>query len=141
MILIRLDEAALVAGQIAPEDMEEIAAAGVGTIVNNRPDGEQAGQPEAREIEQAAERPGSNIASSRSQAESPMPRSRQWRRSSPNPPRRVLAFCRSGTRSTYLWALARSRLGRRSGFAYGQGGRGLASTLPRSPHFSNIADH
>jgi uncharacterized protein (TIGR01244 family) len=23
----------------------------------------------------------------------------------------VLAFCRSGTRSTYLWALARARLG------------------------------
>jgi len=111
MTLIRLDEAAFVAGQIEPEDMEAIAAAGIGTIVNNRPDREQAGQPEARLIAEAARSAGLDyhfipVASGVSNAQIAAMAEILGRASTP-----VLAFCRSGTRSTMLWALARAKLG------------------------------
>jgi uncharacterized protein (TIGR01244 family) len=113
--LIRLDDSATVAGQIAQGDMADIAASGIVAIVNNRPDGEEAGQPEAAEIEAAAHAAGlayehipvaggisnaqiETMAKVLGEAEGP-----------------VLAFCRSGTRSTYIWALARARLGDESG--------------------------
>jgi uncharacterized protein (TIGR01244 family) len=111
MTLIRLDEGAFVAGQIAPEDITGIAAAGVRTIVNNRPDGEQAGQPDARQIEEAAQASGLEyrfipVAGGISNAQIGAMAEILGNASAP-----VLAFCRSGTRSTFLWALARSRLG------------------------------
>lgn len=42
-------------GQITPQDVDELAKMGVKTIVNNRPDGEEAGQPTSAEIEQACQ--------------------------------------------------------------------------------------
>ncbi len=109
--MIRLDERTFVAGQIRPEDMPAIKAAGVTAIVNNRPDGEEPGQPAAAEIAEAAQAAGlsyrhipmagglnaalvQEMADALSQADGA-----------------VLAFCRSGTRSTYLWALAESQRG------------------------------
>ena len=53
-----LDETILVAGQIQPEDVATAAAQGVRTIINNRPDDEQAGQPRGAEIEAAAKAAG-----------------------------------------------------------------------------------
>jgi uncharacterized protein (TIGR01244 family) len=107
----RLDDAALVAGQIEVEDVDGAAALGVAMIVNNRPDGEEPGQPAAAEIEAAAKAAGlayrfipvaggirasdvDAMAAALGEARGP-----------------VLAFCRSGTRSAYLWALARARMG------------------------------
>ena len=49
-----LDETAVVAGQIAPADVAGPKAQGVTMIVNNRPDGEDVGQPTSAEIEAAA---------------------------------------------------------------------------------------
>lgn len=111
MSLIRLDEAAFVAGQVAPEDMAAISAAGIGTIVNNRPDGEQTGQPEARDIAEAARAAGLDyrfipVAGGVSEAQIAAMAEILGGASAP-----VLAFCRSGARSTWLWALARARLG------------------------------
>ena len=63
----QLDEKTLVAGQIRPEDVPALKELGVTLIVNNRPDFEDAGQPEG-DIEAAARRPGSIIAMSRSRA-------------------------------------------------------------------------
>lgn len=40
-------------GQITADDVAELARMGVKSIVNNRPDGEEAGQPTSAEIEQA----------------------------------------------------------------------------------------
>ena len=40
-----IDETLLVTGQISPDDIATAAAQGVRTIINNRPDGEQPGQP------------------------------------------------------------------------------------------------
>ncbi|WP_066803576.1 TIGR01244 family sulfur transferase [Moraxella oblonga] len=45
-------------GQITPDDVAELARMGVKTIVNNRPDGEEAGQPTSAEIEQACQAHG-----------------------------------------------------------------------------------
>jgi len=110
MITARLDENTLVARHpIAPADMAEAAAAGVKTIINNRPDGEEYGQPTGADIEAAAKAAGLAyrhipIAGGFSQAgvEAMAEALAQGF---------ALAFCRSGTRSTYLWALARARLG------------------------------
>ena len=46
----RLDERTLVAGQIAPADVAALKSEGVTMIVNNRPDGEDVGQPTSAEI-------------------------------------------------------------------------------------------
>ena len=106
-----LDETIMVAGQIAPADVAAAAAQGVRTIINNRPDGEQPGQPAAFEIEAAAKAAGLGYAHipvdhsgfSRSQIEA-----MKAALALPGP---ALAFCRSGTRSTYLWSLARGAAG------------------------------
>ena len=50
----RLDDKTLVAGQIGPADVPAFKAEGVTMIINNRPDGEDAGQPTSAEIEAAA---------------------------------------------------------------------------------------
>ena len=51
--LVPLNESIWVAGQIAPADIGAIAATGITGIVNNRPDGEEPGQPTGGEIETA----------------------------------------------------------------------------------------
>ena len=104
-----LDEGTWVAGQIEPAQMAEIAALGVRTIVNNRPDGEEPLQPASAEIAAAAGRAGLgyvHIPVEGSFSEAQVNRMAHALDEGP-----VLAFCRSGTRSTYLWALARASRG------------------------------
>ena len=107
-MLRQLDEHTLVAGQIAPEQVAELKAQGVAMIVNNRPDGEDSDQPRAADIEAAADAAGLAY---------------RWVpiRRGPGPAEveamqnamrdcgegKLLAFCRSGARSTFAWALAR----------------------------------
>jgi uncharacterized protein (TIGR01244 family) len=109
--LFPLDPDTLVSGQIMPEDLSALAAEGVTMIVNNRPDGEEPGQPAAVAIEAAARAAGIDyrwvpVASgfSPDQVEA-------MGAALEAADGKVLAFCRSGTRSTFLWALARSRAG------------------------------
>jgi len=49
-----------VAGQISKDDIAAIAQAGFAVIINNRPDGEQPGQPTNAEIEAAARGAGAD---------------------------------------------------------------------------------
>jgi uncharacterized protein (TIGR01244 family) len=105
----KLDGQTLVAGQIAPADVAEAAAAGVRTIINNRPNGEEPGQPTSSEIEAAAKAVGLGyrhipIAGGFSQ-----PQVEAMAEALEEGP--ALVFCRSGTRSAYLWALARASRG------------------------------
>ncbi len=101
-----------VAGQIAPDDMAIAAAAGFTTVVNNRPDHEVPGQPEGAAIDAAATAVGLHYVSipvdhtglSSAQVEAMA----AVLRATAGP---VLAFCRSGTRSATLWALAAASLG------------------------------
>jgi len=50
----QLDDRTLVSGQIAVHEVAELAKRGVTVLVNNRPDGEEPGQPLASDIEEAA---------------------------------------------------------------------------------------
>ncbi|EKF75764.1 hypothetical protein A11A3_02807 [Alcanivorax hongdengensis A-11-3] len=105
----RLTDTLSVAPQLRPEDMAQLAEAGFKTIINNRPDGEAEDQPSSAEMAAAAQAAGleyayqpvvgSNIAETDidgfdaivTLAETP-----------------VLAFCRTGTRCTTLWALTQA---------------------------------
>src|SRR4051812_16846943 len=106
----RLDETTWVAGQIAPAD---VAALDVRIVINNRPDGEEPGQPASADIEAAARTAGLDYrhipiagAISADQVEAMA----EALEAGP-----ALLFCRSGTRSTYLWALARASRGAEAG--------------------------
>jgi uncharacterized protein (TIGR01244 family) len=108
----RLDDRVSVFGQITAEDIVAAKAQGFTTLVNNRPDGEQPDQPTGADIEATARANGLDYVAI------PVDHSgfAEWQvaamadalEQAPGP---VLAFCRSGTRSTFLWALARGRLG------------------------------
>ena len=109
--LIPLDDGILVAGQIRPADIGAIADAGVTLIVDNRPDGEELGQPDAAEIERAAAAEGIAFRHVPFQG-LPHPAAVQAVADALGGANgTVLLFCRSGTRSTWAWALARARGG------------------------------
>jgi uncharacterized protein (TIGR01244 family) len=50
-----------VAHQLTEQDLEQAAAAGFKTIINNRPDGEAPDQPRSDELAAAAQRLGSGL--------------------------------------------------------------------------------
>lgn len=112
-MFIPIDPTIAVAGQITPADVATAKAQGFATIVNNRPDEEQAGQPGGAEIAAAAGAAGlayvaipvthAGIAPAQVDA-------MVEALDAANGP--VLAFCRSGTRSTMLWSLAEAKRGR-----------------------------
>ena len=109
--LIPLDANTFVTGQIAPHDLPEIAGAGVTTIVNNRPDHEEPGQPTTAEIRRAAQAAGlayRDIPVAGGISDTQIEAMAQALEAAPG---KLLAFCRSGTRSTFLWALARASQG------------------------------
>jgi len=93
--------------QIAPSDAYALAEAGYACVINNRPDGEAPGQPSSADIEDAVRAAGlsythipvsgMNMGHDRIEAMAEV-----WSQTS-GP---VLAYCRSGTRSIVLWALA-----------------------------------
>ena len=106
-----LDDKVLVAGQIAPEQVAEAAALGVTTIVNNRPDGEEPGQPSAAEIEAAARAAGLDYRFIPISGGFGPDQIEEMAAAIGDAEGKLLAFCRSGTRSTFLWAMARRHLG------------------------------
>lgn len=107
-----IDDTVSVYGQIRPEDVATAAGLGFRTIVNNRPDGEEPGQPAASEIEAAATAAGLGyVAIPVDHSGLSMPQVEAMAAVFDQQPGPVLAFCRSGTRSTHLWALARGLAG------------------------------
>ena len=106
----RLDPTTFVAvRQVTAADMDEAAAAGVRLIVNNRPNGEEPDQPSSAEIEAAARAAGLDYRHIPVAGGFPPEQVEAMAEALRQGP--VLAFCRSGTRSTFLWALARARSG------------------------------
>ncbi len=102
-----LDEALSASPQIALEDLPAIAAQGFRSVISNRPDGEEPGQLSAEALRQAAEAAGLAFAhvpvvggaiSDQDVAD--------FREALANLPQPVFGFCRTGTRTTTLWALA-----------------------------------
>lgn len=104
-----LDEKTLVADrQLQASDMAAVAGMGVTLVVNNRPDGEEPGQPAGAEIEAAARAAGLDYAHIPISGEISGDKVAALSAALARTEGRALLFCRSGTRSTYLWSLARS---------------------------------
>ncbi len=99
-------------GKLNQDNIEALAAAGVKTIINNRPDGEDPGQMPAAEAQRLAAAlgiayhhiPVTGPTLSRADVDA----FAAVLASAPTP---IVAHCRSGTRSTLLWALTRLRGG------------------------------
>ncbi|HEX8571924.1 MAG TPA: TIGR01244 family sulfur transferase [Allosphingosinicella sp.] len=104
----RLDDQVTVSGQIRPE---EVATLGVAMIVNNRPDGEEPGQPSSGEVAAAAAAAGVGYRHIPVSGGISLPQVAEMAEALAAAQGPVLAFCKSGTRSTFLWALARAKLG------------------------------
>lgn len=108
----KVDDSISVAPQISVEDVAAIKAAGFTGIVNNRPDDEEAGQIPGDAIRAAAEAAGlSYTAIPITHAGFSYPQIEAMAEVLAGADGPVLAFCRSGTRSCNLWALAQARNG------------------------------
>ena len=106
-----LDGNMLVAGQLRPGEMQLLQAEGVTLIVNNRPDGEQPGQPAGAEIETAAKAAGIDYLYLPVSGGFAADQIELMAGALQRAKGKTLAFCASGTRSTFLWALASASLG------------------------------
>lgn len=104
LTIYRLSETCAVAGQIQPADVESIAGDGFLTIVCNRPDGEEPGQPSSRDIAAECEVrglafhyipiDGSGLTMNHVEA---------FRTAVAQSGGLLLAYCRSGQRSSVIW--------------------------------------
>lgn len=98
--------------QIGLEELAEAARAGFGLIINNRPEGESDDQVPGPVIEAAAREAGLGyVAIPVTHAGFSEAQVRAMAEALGTTDKPVLAYCRSGTRSTLLWALARASQG------------------------------
>jgi len=106
MIGNKVTDALSVSAQIEAGDIDAIAAAGYRSIICNRPDGEEPGQPDFEAIETAAKAKGLDIryqpvTGGLSQEDVDSFAALTDTLSAP-----TLAYCKSGTRCILLWAHA-----------------------------------
>ncbi|MBO0903389.1 bifunctional protein tyrosine phosphatase family protein/NAD(P)/FAD-dependent oxidoreductase [Jiella sonneratiae] len=107
----KLTEQLSVRDQVRPDEIPALRAAGFRAILVNRPDGEGGDQPTFAEIERAAKAAGMEaryvpVETGRvSDADAA-----KFAAALDELPKPVVAFCRSGTRSTTLWALSQAGL-------------------------------
>ena len=112
MDIRQIDDNYSVTGQISPDDVRDIAAAGYQAVICNRPNGESPDQPDFAEIAAVAEKAGIQVfyvpvvsgqltqddvdamASALEEADTP-----------------VLAFCRSGARSANIYGIVQQQKG------------------------------
>ena len=95
-----------------PDQVAQLRDHGITMIVNNRPDGEDPGQPLAADIETAATNAGIAYRFApirRGPGPSEVEEMQEAMRECGDGT--MLAFCRSGARSTFAWALARREEG------------------------------
>lgn len=108
----RLSDSMLASPQVTQADIAAAKEAGVTLIINNRPDDEEPGQPSGASIEAAAKEAGIGYAAIPvTSAGFSEPQVAAMRDLLGTAEDTVLAYCRSGTRSTLLWSLAQSSLG------------------------------
>ncbi len=109
----QLTDTVMVSPQITLADVAEAKALGITHILNNRPEGESADQTPGDAIQAAAREAGIGYSAV------PITHSgfAPWQLDGMDEALaaaqdgKLLAYCRSGTRSTLLWALARARAG------------------------------
>ncbi len=106
--LTRLSAEFATAGQLRPEDMTEVAAQGFRSVIDNRPDGEEGpAQPASTELREAARQAGLEFAYQPVVgSEINLDDVHAFAAHLDSLPGPVLAFCRSGARSQYLYRLA-----------------------------------
>ena len=131
-MFIRITDTVSVAPQIAPEDVAIAAAQGFRTIVNNRPEGESLDQPPGDAIAAACAAAGVDyVAIPIDHSGFNLDQVEALADALQHGP--VLAFCRSGTRSCNLWALAAAKQGADPAdiiAAASDGGYNVAGLLP-----------
>jgi uncharacterized protein (TIGR01244 family) len=104
LTITRLTDTYAVAAQILADDVAAIAAEGFVAIICNRPDGEEPGQPTAAEIAAACEAAGlafHHIPVSGMPVAIELIQEQHRLITDSNGP--VLAYCRSGQRSQFIW--------------------------------------
>lgn len=108
----QLDDKVMVSGQVAPDEVAGLAEQGITVLVNNRPDGEEPGQPLAGEVEAAAAAAGIGyrfVPIIRGIGPADVESMQEALREAQGG--KLLAFCRSGTRSAMALALAKREEG------------------------------
>ena len=108
----QLDDKVMVSGQLAPHEVAGLAEQGITVLVNNRPDGEEPGQPLAGDIEEAAGAAGISyhfVPIIRGIGPADVEEMQKALRDAKGG--KLLAFCRSGTRSALAIALAKREEG------------------------------
>ncbi len=99
----KLDDDLSVSGQVQPRDVPELARAGYRTIICNRPDEEEPGQPTFAEIAAIAESLGLKVAHIPVDDAHPVEMQKgEFARALAQLPAPVLAYCRTGNRCTRL---------------------------------------
>jgi uncharacterized protein (TIGR01244 family) len=99
------------APQISLADVAEAARLGFKTVISNRPDGEEPGQPTAAEVEAAARAAGLaffHVPVRGGPTPEQVDQTKAILAQADGP---VLAFCRSGTRSIVTWSLSQAETG------------------------------
>ncbi len=100
------------APQISVADITAAKDMGINLIINNRPDGEEPSAPQGDDISAAAAAAGiSYLAIPVTHAGFSRPQIDAMTAAIGGEQGKILAYCRSGTRSTLLWALAQAASG------------------------------
>lgn len=108
----KLSDSMFASPQIGLDDVKLARSQGVTLIVNNRPDGEAPEEPQGAEIESAAKAAGIDyLAIPVTHAGFSLDQVERMGEALEKTDGTVLAYCRSGTRSTLLWAMAQAKLG------------------------------
>jgi uncharacterized protein (TIGR01244 family) len=112
MTFIALTDSIFVAPQIDVAAVAEAAGRGVTLIINNRPEDESHDQTPGGEIEIAAHAAGIDyVAIPVGHSGFSQPQVDAMVDALDTAEGKILAYCRSGTRSTLLWALAQAKTG------------------------------
>ncbi len=107
----RIDDHISVAPQITVADVAAARGAGFVCIINNRPDGEEPNAPQSEQIAAACAEAGLAYHAIPVAPGGFAPDQVDAMANALARPGPVLAYCRSGTRSCLLWALAEARSG------------------------------
>lgn len=108
----KINDSLSVSPQITLDDVATAKADGVTLIINNRPDGEDPSAPQSADIEAAASAAGIDyVTIPITHSGFSAPQVDAMIAALDGAKGKILAYCRSGTRSTLLWSLAQAKQG------------------------------